>query len=127
METITIICAVAAEFSLSGMTYNVTRKDIGLVLQAPAWIKNTLMFKMLAADGSLKYVTPANKIQMENEPLFGLNAEGKEIKAAEEPKTIVEEAVPEVVAEKAEEPKEEKLAEEPKKTGGRKKAAAKEE
>ena len=31
-NTITIICAVAAEFSLGGQKFNVTKKDLGVVL-----------------------------------------------------------------------------------------------
>ena len=84
METITIICAVAAEFKGNGgEVYAVKPKELGCVLSAPAWIQKTRMFDLLAADGSLKFVTPHNKIQAENEPLLGLGADGKEIHTAE--------------------------------------------
>lgn len=92
-NTITIICAVAAEFEDHGKKYVVQNNDRNIVLTAPAWIAKTLMFKWLAEDGSLKYVTPVNRIQVENNPTVGLNAEGKaEVKAeateatAEKPK-----------------------------------------
>ena len=76
-NTITIISAVAVAFEDHGQKYEVRREDLNIVLTAPAWIAKTLMFKWLAEDGSLKYVTPANRIQVENNPTVGLNAEGK--------------------------------------------------
>ena len=82
MDKITIICAVAVEFTppAGEKKYCITRKDIGLVLQAPSWIQNTLTFKWLVNDGSLKYVNSSNRVQMENDPLFGMTAEGKAYK-----------------------------------------------
>ena len=79
MDNITIICAVAAEFKTPDGTekYNITRKDLGLVKQAPAWIQDTLTFKCLVKDGSLKYVNSTNRVQMENEPLLGMTPDGK--------------------------------------------------
>jgi len=96
----TIICAVAADFINSdGDKFSVTGKEIGLIKEAPEWIKKTLLFKMLANDGSIKYVTKSNKIEAENDPLAGLNAEGKEIrpeeKKGEEPAEKSEEKVSE--------------------------------
>lgn len=123
-NTITIICAVAAEFKNGMDKFYVTRDKLGLVLQAPEWIKNTLMFKLLAADGSLKYVTPANRIQVENEPFLGLNAEGKAEVKEEEPAKEKEEPVVAPVVEAVVEPvAEEAVVEQPKKsTRGRKTA-----
>lgn len=81
----TIICAVAADFVNSdGDKFSVTAKEIGLIKEAPEWIKKTLLFKWLASDGSIKYVTKSNRIEAENDPLAGLNAEGKEIPAEDE-------------------------------------------
>ena len=85
MDTITIICAVAAMFkNKDGEVFKVTPAQRGVIVQAPAWIQKTLLFEMLASDGSLKFVTPYNRVQVENEPLLGLNAEGKKI-AEEKP------------------------------------------
>jgi len=81
----TIICAVAADFVNSdGDKYSVTGKEIGVIKEAPEWITETLLFKWLAKDGSIKYVTRGNRIEAENDPLAGLNAEGKEILKEEE-------------------------------------------
>ena len=77
----TIICAVAADFVNSeGGKYSVTGKELGVIKEAPEWIKETLLFKWLVSDGSLKFVTRDNRISAENDPLAGLNAEGKEIR-----------------------------------------------
>ena len=84
----TIICAVAADFVNSdGDIYSVKGKEIGLIKEAPEWIANTLMFKWLVKDGTLKFVTKENRIQAENDPLAGLNAEGKAI-ASEDEKAV---------------------------------------
>ena len=79
MDKFTIICSVAAEFeSPDGEKFRVKPEDRNLILQAPAWIRNTENFKWYANDGSLKCVTSANKIQLENDPTLGLDAEGKD-------------------------------------------------
>lgn len=123
MGTITIICSVAAEFrSADGsMKYTVDAKKRNLVISdAPAWIVDTLMFKGLAADGSLKYVTPANKIQVENEPTIGLAADGKAIDL-ERPEVETAKVEPEEKpVETAEEKPAEAVEEAPKKRAGRK-------
>lgn len=86
MDTITIICYVAVEFMMKGgkgrpgSIYRIEPKDIGVIkMDAPAWIKDTTMFHLLAKDGSIKFVTEANKKQAENDPLTGIAADGKEI------------------------------------------------
>ena len=67
MDTITIICNVAAQFSVPGRedVFEVDRKEIGQILSAPAWIVDSNMFKWLLADGSLKAVTVQNKAQLD--------------------------------------------------------------
>ena len=88
----TIICSVAADFVNSeGGKFSVTGRELGVIKEAPDWIKDTLIFKWLVNDGSLKFVTKDNRIKAENDPLAGLNAEGKAIrseddKGAETPK-----------------------------------------
>lgn len=76
-----IICSVAAEFVNSeGERFAVTGKELGLIKDAPEWIKKTLLFKWMAKDGSVKFVTDSNRVKAENDPMAGLDAEGKQIK-----------------------------------------------
>lgn len=82
----TVVCSVAAVFTNpNGDRFQITAKDRGMILDAPEWIKDTLMFKWLANDGSIKFVNSANKIEAENEPMKGLAADGKKI---EEPVSV---------------------------------------
>ena len=88
---ITILCAVACEFEKGADKFCVTRDKIGCIIEAPEWLKSTLMFKLLAEDQTLKYVTPANKIQLENDPMLGMTAEGKaEAKVEDVPVNVPE-------------------------------------
>ena len=81
----TIICYVAADFVNSeGGKFSVTGKELGVIKEAPEWIKDTLLFKWLVNDGSIKFVTRSNRISAENDPLAGISAEGKEIRTEEE-------------------------------------------
>ena len=78
----TIICHVAADFVNSdGDVFRIGGKDINLIKEAPEWIKDTLMFKWLANDGSIKFVTKDNAIKAENDPVAGVDAEGKGIRS----------------------------------------------
>ena len=80
MDTITVICTVAADFfAPGGLTFSIESKDRNTIKEAPAWIKNTLMFKYLRKDRSISFVDKNNKKQAENDPLAGQNAEGKRI------------------------------------------------
>ena len=130
-----IICSVAAEFvNPEGDRFAVTGKDIGIIKDAPEWIRKTLLFKWMANDGSVKFVTEKNRVEAENEPLKGIDAEGKTIQkktekdesepaegkqegAEEEPKAEPKakaEAKPKEKA-RAKKEKKEEVAEEPKK------------
>lgn len=84
MEKFLMICYVAAEFdNRKGLVFRVEAKDIGLMIQAPAWIKDTLLFKGLLNDGSI--TTAKNKAEqkkLENDPLDGVTADGKAETAA---------------------------------------------
>lgn len=85
---ITIICAVAAEFpnpNKGEKPYLITRRDLNLIKEAPDWIEKTTMFKLLAADGSLKAVTSVNRVVAENNPTVGLGADGKNMDAPQKP------------------------------------------
>lgn len=105
MDTFLMICAVAADFGpYKGEMFRVEAKDIGMFIQAPAWVKETLMFKWLFADGSIKIgVDNEAKKKLENDPLEGISAEGK-AKEITEANEAAEEA------EETEEAKEEKPA-----------------
>ena len=95
----TIICAVSADFvNPYGEIFSVGGKEIGLIKEAPEWIKDTLIFKLLVKDGSLKFVSKSNIIEAENEPFAGLNAEGKAV-VKEEPEKEAEKEVKEEVQE----------------------------
>lgn len=103
MDNITIVCSVAAEFTTGKggrEVFMIRPSDRNLIMTAPAWIEKTLLFRMLVQDGSMRYVTRENRVQMENEPTTGIQADGKA--AAEE--------------------QEESKPETPKRRGGRKKA-----
>ena len=81
----TIICTVAADFVRGdGEIFRVTGREIGVIKDAPDWIKDTLIFKWLDKDGSIKYVNQNNRIEAENDPLSGVDAEGKRIPTKEE-------------------------------------------
>ena len=84
MANLTILCAVAAEFTNpeSGEVFRVKPHERNAILSAPAWIEKCEMFKWLVEDGTIKAVTSVNRIQAENEPTLGLNAEGKAVKPA---------------------------------------------
>lgn len=122
MGTITILCSVAADFKSGGMTYSIGSKDLNIIKQAPEWIADTLLFKLLVKDGSMKCVTSANRVQLENEPTLGISAEGKKVVADESVAEVVAESDPDAPA-VGEQKKEEPAVEEKPKT--RKKATAK--
>lgn len=99
MDTFLMICYVAADFSSgTGEIFKVTPRMIGVFVEAPSWIKKTLLFKWLVNDGSIKVAEETiSKKQGENDPMQGVSASGK----AEE----VAEAVEEAIVEAVEEPK----------------------
>ena len=102
----TIICSVAAVFTnRDGDVYQVRPSDRGVIKEAPDWIQDTLMFKWLAKDGSIKYVNSANKIEAENDPMKGLGADGKKAKKEKEQAPVEEAPAEETPAEEAEEEK----------------------
>lgn len=84
MANLTILCAVAAEFTNpeTGEKFRVKPHDRNAILSAPAWIEKTDLFGWLVQDGTIKAVTSVNRVQAENEPGLGLNAEGKAVKPA---------------------------------------------
>lgn len=113
MDTFLMICAVCVDFvDPRGEVFSITPKTRGTFVMAPVWIKDTLIYKMLMNDGSIKIATDEKtKKQLENDPLDGLAAEGK--------------AVDKVVEAVDEEPEEGEAEETPKKKTRAKKGEAK--
>ena len=115
MDTFLMICYVAADFGpYKGEIFRVTPDKLGIFIQAPAWIKETLMFKWLLQDGSIKIgLDKEEQKKLENDPMEGISSEGK----AEEISAAAEEA--EIAAENAEDeptdfpPADEELADVP--------------
>ena len=87
-----LICTRCADFfSRTGERFQITPFTRGVIVEAPEWIKETLMFKLLEKDGSVQYVTRENKTQLENDPMQGINAEGKKEEAPVE--VVIEEPI----------------------------------
>lgn len=89
MDTFLMICYVAADFGpYKGEIFRVTPDKLGIFIQAPAWIKETLMFKWLLQDGSIKIgLDKEEQKKLENDPMEGISSEGKDegiSKAAED-------------------------------------------
>ena len=79
MEKFLMICYVAADFGpFNGEMFQVTPDKIGAMIMAPAWIKDTLIFKWLLKDGSITMADnkPQQK-KLENDPMAGITPEGK--------------------------------------------------
>ena len=89
MGKILIICYVAAGFGpYDGQMFFVKPEQRGVFIEAPEWISQTIMFKGLVADGSLKVADEhISKKQGENDPMKGITAEGKEEKP--EPEKLI--------------------------------------
>ena len=63
------------------LLFRITRNELGLFVDAPESIKQDPLFQMLVNDGSIKFPEDAktNKA-LENDPMAGATAEGKEIR-----------------------------------------------
>ena len=79
MDKFLMICYVAADFVGPGRElYRVTAKDLGVFVEAPAWIRDTLLYKWLVNDGSIKVAADKPEAKkLENDPADGITAEGK--------------------------------------------------
>ena len=96
MDKFLMICYVSADFNdRRGSIFRVGPKDLGNFIEAPVWIKDTLLFKWLVNDGSIKVAEQTiSKKEGENDPMKGVSAEGKaeekteahEAEVAEKPK-----------------------------------------
>ena len=79
---LTIVCHVAAEFhDRTGKTvFTVSPSDTDRIIQAPEEIQEDPLFGMLTGDGTLQAVASLeDKRRLENNPLTGIDAEGKKM------------------------------------------------
>ena len=75
-----IVSRVCAEFcdEKGDPIFSVQPNMRGILTEAPEAIRNTLLFKMLVNEGSLKAVEDAaDQKRLENDPMQGVDAEGK--------------------------------------------------
>ena len=75
-----IVSRVCAEFiSAEGISLFAVQPGMrGILTEAPDAIRDTLLFKMLVNEGSLKAVEDvADQKRLENDPMQGVDAEGK--------------------------------------------------
>ena len=95
MDTFLMICRVCAEFSAGrGLSFKITPVTRGVFVQAPAWVKETRMFKGLLADGSITVAAETSeKKKLENDPNEGVGADGKAVE--EQPVAVEAEEEPE--------------------------------
>ena len=75
-----IVSRVCAEFhdDEGNILFTVQPNMRGIMTEAPDAIRNTLLFRMLVNEGSLKAVEDiADRKRLENDPMQGVDAEGK--------------------------------------------------
>ena len=87
-----IIPYVCAEFRdrNGNRIHRITPDMIGLFIDAPEAIRQDLLFQMLLADGSIKTPEDAKKNRnLENDPMKGAGADGKEIVPEREAESAV--------------------------------------
>ena len=75
-----IVSRVCAEFhdAEGNILFSVQPNLRGILTEAPDAIRDTLLFKMLVNEGSLKAVEDvADRKRLENDPMQGADAEGK--------------------------------------------------
>ena len=97
MDKFLMICYVAADFSSrEGETFSIKAAQIGMFVEAPGWVRDTLLFKWLLKDGSVKVAEQnIDMKQGENDPMKGIAADGKEQEKAKAAEAEVVEAVKE--------------------------------
>ncbi|MBO7631855.1 MAG: hypothetical protein J6S78_05955 [Lachnospiraceae bacterium] len=87
MDKFLMICYVAADFAgPDGQLFRVTPENIGVFIEVPGWVKNTLLFKMLMKDSSVRIADKSQK-ELENDPMVGVGADGKK---AEKPAEVTD-------------------------------------
>lgn len=79
MKKFLAIFTVAFEcFSPAGELFRIKPKDIGVFKEVPEWVKDTLIFKLLLKDGSVKIAAEKEELKkLENDPKDGIDADGK--------------------------------------------------
>ena len=80
-----IISRVCAEFKnkVGEIVYRVKPSDLGLIREAPEAIREDVLFGLLVSDGSLEAVESVSRRKtLENDPMLGTDAEGKNVGAA---------------------------------------------
>ena len=88
-----IISRVCAEFKnhAGEVVYRVNPGDLGLIREAPETIREDVLFNLLVSDGSLEAVESVNRRKvLENDPMLGTDADGKNAGAAAASATKVE-------------------------------------
>lgn len=90
-----MICKVCADFGpYNGEMFRITPDKRGVFVEAPMWVKSTLMFKWLLNDGSITVAESSSvKKKEENDPMEGISAEGKKEEISEANEAEVAEAV----------------------------------
>ena len=79
MDKFLMICYVAADFfSPDREIFRVTPDKLGTFIQAPSWVRDTLLFRGLVNDGSIRVAEdrPTQK-KLENDPAEGILADGR--------------------------------------------------
>lgn len=78
------ICYVCAVFrnKAGEEVFRVTRDMLGTMIHMPEAVREDMLFNMLVSDGSLKIPeSTGEKKRLENDPMTGITAEGKDMKA----------------------------------------------
>lgn len=107
MDKFLMICYVAADFGpYEGEIFRITPDKIGLFVEAPGWVRNTLMFKWLVNDGSIKVADEQiSKKEGENDPMKGIAADGKKEELHEEEPVEVKVSKPKTTRKKKDDAK----------------------
>lgn len=79
MDKFLMICYVASIFvGPGGNTFKIGPDQIGVFVETPGWVKDTLLFKLLQQDGSVRVGEGgAEQKKLENDPKEGIGADGK--------------------------------------------------
>ena len=85
MGKILIICYACANFGpVNGEWFRITPEMLGQFVEAPEWITETLLFRWMLNDGTVKVAEKhISKEQGENDPYKGVAADGKDEKVSE--------------------------------------------
>lgn len=87
MDKFLMICYVCADFvGKNGELFRITPENLGVFVEAPAWIKKTIIYTWLVNDGSIKTALDTKEQKkLENDPMEGITSEGKSNKIEEAP------------------------------------------